>query len=54
MNYDEYLSYTSEINMLEDILEKIPVDNLIERATFEERLLAIKSEMEMKKQQQET
>lgn len=38
MNYDEYLSITSEIYELEMLLNEIPKENVIERAGLEARL----------------
>jgi len=43
MNHDEYLSYISEIKMLETLLAEIPEDNVLERISFEDRLAAAKS-----------
>ena len=43
MNHDEYLNYTSEINMLEALLAEIPVDNVIERISLEDRLTAART-----------
>lgn len=38
MNYDEYLSISSEFHELESILAEIPAENVIERMGFEDRL----------------
>jgi hypothetical protein len=43
MNRDEYLSFISEIEELETLLAEIPVDNVLERVSFEARLKSAKS-----------
>ncbi len=46
MNRDEYLSFLSEIEELEMLLEEIPVDNVLERISLEARLKSAKSAIE--------
>jgi hypothetical protein len=43
MNRDEYLNYISEISELEAMLSEIPMDNVLERVSFEDRLKSMKS-----------
>jgi len=43
MNYEEYLSYSSEINELESLLASISDENIIERMGFEARLASVRA-----------
>jgi hypothetical protein len=43
MNSDEYVNYISEISELEALLAEIPMDNVLERVSFEYRMKSVKS-----------
>ena len=42
----EHIALASEINELESILASIPIENVIERLAFEQRLASTKSILE--------